>query len=100
MYLEWLGCPLLIHRRCLDPMFSLSNEVAYNNRMFKQTAEPKSNVLLLMNKSVWIDKSFGTIHTFQGKEANGVILVLGCDEKSGLGATQWASKNRIYLMLQ
>jgi hypothetical protein len=163
----WLGCPLVIHRRCLDPMFSISNEVAYNNRMFKQSAEPKPDVLLLLKKSVWIDikgkengdkdhfvseqgdkaiemvlnafalqngspsiyiispfksvaqnmksllkksiqnnfkeydkddidnwleKSCGTVHTFQGKEANEVILILGCDEKSGIGAAQWAGK--------
>ncbi|WP_081411082.1 DEAD/DEAH box helicase [Desulfotruncus alcoholivorax] len=163
----WLGCPLVIHRRCLDPMFSISNELAYNNRMFKQSAEPKPDVLLLMKKSVWIDikgkengdkdhfvseqgnkaiemvlnafalqngfpslyiispfksvaqniksllkksihnnykeydkddidnwieKSCGTVHTFQGKEANEVILILGCDEKSGIGAAQWAGK--------
>ena len=163
----WLGCPLVIHRRCLDPMFTISNEVAYNNRMFKQSVEPKSDILLLLKRSVWIDikgkengdkdhfvpeqgdrgvemvlnafalqngfpniyiispfksvtnhmksllkkslydhcreyesdnidnwidKSCGTVHTFQGREANEVILILGCDEKSGAGAVQWACK--------
>ena len=163
----WLGCPLVVHRRCLDPMFSISNEVAYNNRMFKQSAEPRADVLLLLKKSVWVDikgkengdkdhfvpeqgdkgidmvlnafalqngfpniyiispfksvtnnmksllkkslynhcqeydkedidnwieKSCGTVHTFQGKEANEVILILGCDGESGEGAAQWAGK--------
>jgi actin-related protein len=163
----WLGCPLVIHRRCLDPMFTISNEVAYNNRMFKQSEEPIANIILLLKKSVWVDikgkeigdkdhfvpeqgdrgvemvlnafalqngfpniyiitpfksitnhmksllkkslydhcreydkkdidnwvdKSCGTVHTFQGKEANEVILILGCDEKSGAGATQWTGK--------
>ncbi|MCC9295969.1 AAA domain-containing protein [Clostridium sp. WLY-B-L2] len=163
----WLGCPLVIHRRCLDPMFSISNEIAYNNRMFKKSVNPEANVLLLLNKSIWIDikgkengdrdhfvpaqgdkaiemvlsafelqngfpnlyiispfktvanniksllkkalnkhypnydqndigdwvdKSCGTVHTFQGKEANEVIIILGCDEKSGEGAAQWAGK--------
>jgi hypothetical protein len=163
----WLGCPLIIHRRCLDPMFSISNEIAYNNRMFKKSAGPEANVLLLLKKSLWIDikgkengdkdhfvpiqgdktiemvlsafemqngfpnlyiispfktvanniksllkkslykhypdynqddiddwvdKSCGTVHTFQGKEANEVIIILGCDEKSGEGAAQWAGK--------
>lgn len=163
----WLGCPLVIHRRCLDPMFSISNEIAYNNRMFKKSADPEADVLLLLKKSIWIDikgkengnkdhfvpaqgdktiemvlsafklqngfpnlyiispfktvanniksllkkslhkhypnyaqndidewvdKSCGTVHTFQGKEANEVIIILGCDEKSGEGAAQWAGK--------
>jgi hypothetical protein len=164
----WLGCPLVIHRRCLDPMFSISNQVTYNNRMFKQSMEPKKDVLLLLKESIWMDikgkengdkdhfvpeqgeqviemvlnafelqkgfprlyiispfksvsnniktvlkkflykhyqeynkddgidkwieKSCGTVHTFQGKEANEVIFVLGCDTKSGAGAAQWAGK--------
>ncbi len=163
----WLGCPLVVHRRCLDPMFSISNEIAYNNRMFKKSTGPEADVLLLLKRSIWIDikgkengnkdhfvqaqgdktvemvlsafklqdgfpnlyiispfktvanniksllkkslnkhypdynrndidewvdKSCGTIHTFQGKEANEVIIVLGCDEKSGEGAAQWAGK--------
>lgn len=31
-----VGIPLLVHRRCEDPMFSISNEVAYNNFMVSQ----------------------------------------------------------------
>lgn len=38
----------------------------------------------------WVKQSVGTVHTFQGKEADSVILILGVDEKSR-GAAQWAA---------
>ena len=162
----WLGCPLVVHRRCLNPMFAISNEVAYNGRMFQKTAEPGGK-RFLFPQSIWLDvkgtergnknhsvpeqidaaaqlvskaaavyeglpklylitpfttvnralqdalypalhkalpeleleeirawlkESCGTIHTFQGKEANEVLLVLGCDGQSGKGAAQWVGQ--------
>lgn len=163
---EWLGCPLLVHRRCINPMFEISNEVAYDNKMFLKSQKPKNDASFLFDRSVWVDikgsengnkdhtvrnqvefterkfrKSIeiyqgfpnlyiitpfkrvaenikkmmrsvlnepqysqyieddkvdewikdhcGTVHTFQGKEAHEVILVLGCDKQSGKGAAKW-----------
>jgi hypothetical protein len=167
MYIEnnWVGIPLRVHRRCIDPMFSISNDIAYGNKMILATSNGQSRLnfenafwnisgtvegrhwvreqgekvkeLILdeVNKSgdypdlfvitpfteirielykllyttllnelknyknphdldkgiqEWLKKSIGTIHTFQGKEADGVILCLGLDQKKK-GAAQWAA---------
>lgn len=160
---KWIGCPLWVHRRCIEPMATISNQIAYEGKMVIATISPKEDkqfplgdsrwidikskcqdlqwvpaqgdevvnllthlvaaeqaipnlyiispfkvvalklkYLLQAKKSQWakgltdpdvkswIDKSIGTVHTFQGKEADAVILVLGCDESSA-GALNWAS---------
>ena len=38
----------------------------------------------------WVGQSVGTIHTFQGKQADGIILVLG-GSADNLGAVRWAA---------
>lgn len=40
----------------------------------------------------WLKNHCGTVHTFQGKEACEVILVLGCDKSSGQGAANWVGR--------
>lgn len=156
----WIGCPLWVHRRCLDPMFAISNRIAYNNRMVLATPPPDRDQFPLKEsrwidlggtcqgqhwipaqgeklidlltlaveedhclpdlyiispfKNVafeikallrrtklrwakgqtevddWIQRSVGTVHTFQGKEADAVIFVLGADLKSRAAAA-WAA---------
>jgi hypothetical protein len=156
----WIGLPLTVHRRCEDPMFSISNNIAYANRMVYATAEGDSRIRDVLGKSRWIDvkeycadkwseregdevlqmlKSIksagiknpdvffispfrnvvsklreaitkdgvlaglvpgtphdwiqnrvGTIHTFQGKEAETVVIVLGASDDASSGARNWA----------
>ncbi len=167
-----VGCPLVVHRRCIEPMFSISNMISYDNRMFNKTHKKedylKQEQPFLIKKSGWInvegtengskdhfvknqaervcqllenalhiytnlyetdDKIFiitpfrtvaesmrkfvigyfsvkgydkemltkwtkncvGTVHTFQGKDANEVLFVLGCSDKS-VGAMNWVVK--------
>lgn len=170
-YPEWVGCPLLVHRRCISPMYDISNEISYNGIMKQQTRFPKPAQAekFICDKSRWIqvkgtekgnknhfvenqgkkvcelleiafskntepsiyiispfttvvsgikdyicrycqentgtkinkdyivdyDKAkIGTVHTFQGKEADEVIFLLGCDEsKEAQGAVKWVNKN-------
>lgn len=169
-YPEWVGCPLLVHRRCISPMYDISNEISYNGIMKQQTREPdaEKESSFVYEKSQWINvtgqekgnknhfvetqaqkvceileiafaksenpnlyiispftsvvdgikayikaykkntagtslgrcepewlgKNIGTVHTFQGKEANEVIFLLGCDTSSNSqGAVEWVNNN-------
>ncbi|XVN74026.1 hypothetical protein AAEX37_01105 [Oligella sp. MSHR50489EDL] len=158
-----VGCPLVVHRRCLSPIFDISNKISYANRMINKALPKEKEFALLKNewidikgaksgeknhfvrsqgekvvemiedaksrlsainenvfdegklyvispfKSVvsglqqmikkhfknnettqWCFNAIGTVHTFQGKEADCVILVLGSDKNSD-GAARWAA---------
>jgi hypothetical protein len=136
----WLGAPLVVHRRCLDPMFTISNTISYGGMMvhgarpdlvsrwpsrwidcpareaeghwvqaqgdiaiglvhfitdgvlrsedgqfkvyiitpFRKVAE-KVRVMLYKKYGDKSNKMSGTVHTFQGKEADNVIFLLGGD---------------------
>lgn len=162
----WLGSPLRVHRRCLDPMFSIANSIAYNDKMVHGLTKPEpgpeappigrascwidlagkvsgkqmvpeqiafaagmvvdsyrreqqlpSLYLISPFREIkaalkaqlmrdefwhqsgcnkperlaqWLNRHIGTVHTFQGKEEDSVILVLGTD-RDHMGAARWAS---------
>ncbi|MCR5836039.1 MAG: hypothetical protein K6G88_06010 [Lachnospiraceae bacterium] len=172
-YPEWVGCPLIVHRRCVSPMYEISNRISYNGIMKQQTLPPSQEKIerFILKHSQWInvpgsengngdhyvskqgeivcklvDKAFdkseepslfiitpfttvangikndlkkyaeknkesslakskkmndwlysniGTVHTFQGKEANEVIFMLGCDEsiKGGYAVRGFVNSN-------
>lgn len=157
-----VGLPLLVHRRCQNPMFEVSNTIAYAGQMVHAVG-PKLPGLIgsALGRSCWIDvngnaetkwcpdegdvvvrmlmevaasgvtnpdvfvitpfkvveqemrrrldresdllRAFGvksdqwsrdrvgTIHTFQGREADTVILLLGAPKASQHRARQWAA---------
>ncbi|WP_430606345.1 hypothetical protein IGJ55_002039 [Enterococcus sp. AZ170] len=164
---EWVGSPLIVHRRCLEPMFTISNALSYNNTMISCTNKPKDIVsqsfIKLESKwedvsgkemgdkdhhvleqakvalsyveeafrrvpdlpslyvispftsvingfkkiagqsealkriagdylDYWLEENCGTVHRFQGKEANEVIFLLGCDS-TAKGAVRWVNDN-------
>jgi hypothetical protein len=50
-----VGVPLLVHRRCSEPMFSISNSVAYSGLMvFAKDVKP-SSIRQVLGPSQWID---------------------------------------------
>jgi superfamily I DNA and/or RNA helicase len=157
-----VGIPLLVHRRCQEPMFRISNGIAYNNQMvhavgarnedgvgavlgpskwldvdgdaeskwcpaegavvlnlmtqlvesgigdpdifiispFRIVAEEMGRLLenhpvllgsLCADRKKWLRDRVGTIHTFQGREADSVILLLGAPAIAQHGARTWAA---------
>lgn len=161
----WVGCPLVVHRRCISPMYDISNELSYNGIMKQQTMQPKAedvktfvfeesrwinvkgreqgkrrhyvleqgekvceildiafsksdnpNLYIIspfttvvsgvkdtikshfqkrnIDVSKWVNSNIGTVHKFQGKEANEVIFLLGCDTSNdSKGAITWVNTN-------
>lgn len=148
----WVGCPLLVHRRCIDPMFLISNKLSYGSSMInKTTMNSDFEKTAMFDKSYWFNirgedkeknhsveeqaqfvvdiiktkksenekyKTFiispfstvikrinalliengikdiecGTVHKFQGKQAEEVFFVLGCSRKTR-GAVNWVNAN-------
>jgi hypothetical protein len=50
-----VGVPLLVHRRCEDPMFSISNAIAYSRLMVQAKRPGNSPIRELFGTSRWID---------------------------------------------
>lgn len=50
-----VGVPLLVHRRCSDPMFSVSNLIAYENLMVQAKTAKASAIRDVLGPSRWID---------------------------------------------
>lgn len=157
-----IGAPLVVHRRCDNPMFSISNKLAYAGMMVHATQSGLSstdevlgpsrwfdivgsaqdkwcpeegehmlsmiltaldhledapdiyvispfkivaqNAFRMLNRQSaafkakgiakpykWLESRVGTVHTFQGKEADTVILLLGAPAKDQNGARNWAT---------
>lgn len=49
-----VGAPLLVHRRCAEPMFSISNAVAYQHLMVSATPKRDSEILSILGPSRWL----------------------------------------------
>ena len=158
------GMPLLVHRRCEQPMFGIANAIAYAGQMVFATPPGVSPIREVLGPSAWIDVDapcsgkwveaegqlillaigalsialqatpnlyvvcpfrtpaqrlrallrdhpaalphlvkragreawakthVGTVHTFQGKEAEAVILMLGAGRGGSAGSRAWAGR--------
>jgi hypothetical protein len=50
-----VGVPLLVHRRCAEPMFGLSNSIAYENLMVQAKVAKPSAIRDVLGPSRWLD---------------------------------------------
>lgn len=64
---SWVGCPLVIHRRCKDPMFTVSNELSYGGFMINRTMNPKEPIDPC-KESCWITYDTSNIGSSTGKD--------------------------------
>lgn len=156
-----VGAPLLVHRRCDEPMFGISNAVSYGRNMVSAVQSRPSSIAGVLGPSSWIHVDsnggskwsaregetvlrllrslaeadieepdifiitpfrivqdqmrqlimkqeniigrfsetsakawafgrIGTVHTFQGREAEAVIFLLGAPNENQNGARGWA----------
>lgn len=54
--IQWIGSPLRVHRRCLDPMFSIANTIAYENKMIQaRQSDRRAQRSSPLGESCWFD---------------------------------------------
>ncbi|WP_426110266.1 DEAD/DEAH box helicase [Massilia sp. PWRC2] len=89
----WVGAPLRVHQRCVEPMFSLSNQIAYNEQMvFGPAVEDEvaaSAARPLLGPSGWHDVVSGHFdgHSSAAEGQLAVALVLA------YAANEWVGKD-------
>ncbi len=71
---RWIGLPLVVHNRCLDPMFSVANEVAYGGEMILGRVDPGEDHP--WGPSRWIDVPRPEGAHFYGADADHVMALL------------------------
>jgi hypothetical protein len=54
-YQAKVGFPLLVQRRCAEPVFSISNHLAYSGQMVHAAASRPSAIRDVLGASHWID---------------------------------------------
>jgi hypothetical protein len=71
-----VGVPLLVHRRCADPMFSISNAVAYDRLMVNAKVASRSRIGEILGPSAWIDVRGQASDKWCPEEGQAVLALL------------------------
>ncbi len=71
-----VGVPLLVHRRCDDPMFSIANVIAYQRLMINAKKPATSIIRDCLGESSWIDVEDDSNDKWSKKEGEELIELL------------------------
>jgi hypothetical protein len=72
-----VGFPLLVHRRCAEPMFSISNRLAYSGLMVHATGARPSPIRDVLGASHWVDVAPDqTADKWSEREGEAVLAML------------------------
>ncbi len=83
-----VGCPLVVHRRCLSPMFDISNRISYDNRMINKCMPDKVKVDYVLEKNEFIDikgQEAGNGNHYVKEQSEKIIeIIKDCIENRGI----------------
>jgi superfamily I DNA and/or RNA helicase len=79
-----VGVPLLVHRRCAEPMFGVSNAIAYNRLMVQATPSRVSSIRELLGPSRWFDIQGSAEEKWCPQEGNLVVELLQAIANKGV----------------
>lgn len=71
-----VGVPLLVHRRCAEPMFGIANAVAYERLMVQAKRPGLSRIGDLLGPSTWFDVKGGGSDKWCAEESEVVLDLL------------------------
>ena len=71
-----VGVPLLVHRRCADPMFSISNVIAYERLMVQAKHPQTSSIQNCLGQSTWFHVEGSTQDKWCPEEGQKVLELL------------------------
>jgi superfamily I DNA and/or RNA helicase len=71
-----VGAPLLVHRRCAEPMFSTSNSVAYAGLMVSATPPRESRIREILGPSRWLNIRGSGEDKWSQEEGERALLLL------------------------
>jgi hypothetical protein len=71
-----VGVPLLVHRRCAEPMFGISNAIAYDRLMVNAKGPGLSRIGEALGPSGWIDVRGSAVEKWCPEEGEAVVALL------------------------
>jgi len=81
-----VGVPLLVHRRCSEPMFSVSNAAAYENLMVPAKHPKPSHIAEALGPSRWIDVKGTGVNKWCREEGEEALRLLKQAKNAGCAA--------------